>query len=354
LLYIVVSWLQLVPTPVFGAEITFHGISDVSAAVFLDDAHFVVADDETNFFRIYKTQKHDRPVSTINLNGFLEPDDDHPEADIEGAARVGDRIYWITSHGRNKDGKMRSSRYRFFCTRIVITGDEARVAPMGRICSTLIRQFLTQPSPVKELLVSASQLDADLSGQEREQLAPKANGLNIEGLCSYRPNQSLLIGLRNPLYEGKAIVLELRNPQSLVDQGFGARFGRVLFWDLQQRGIRGIEFSSQENVYYILAGGIDSEKPFALYRWDGDIDEQPVLLHVWDDDDSFGPEGIAVRAADGLLWLFSDDGSLEIPVDSAADCLPGELLDNGNCPNKHLVDPDRKTFRVRTFTSEQK
>ena len=34
-----------------------------------------------------------------------------PEADIEGATRVQDRVYWITSHGANNDGEVRPSRH---------------------------------------------------------------------------------------------------------------------------------------------------------------------------------------------------------------------------------------------------
>ena len=39
-----------------------------------------------------------------------------PESDLEGAANLADRIYWITSHGRNREGEARESRHRFFAT----------------------------------------------------------------------------------------------------------------------------------------------------------------------------------------------------------------------------------------------
>ena len=41
-----------------------------------------------------------------------------PEADLEGATRIGDDIYWITSHGQNKNGKNRPSRHRLFATAV--------------------------------------------------------------------------------------------------------------------------------------------------------------------------------------------------------------------------------------------
>ncbi|MHC5082382.1 MAG: DUF3616 domain-containing protein, partial [Planctomycetota bacterium] len=97
---------------------TFYGAADASAAVFLDAEHFVMANDETNVLRTYRIDNPKAPVASLDLNEILFVDPASPEVDIEAAARVGDRIYWISSHGRNKSGKIRPNRYRFFCTRI--------------------------------------------------------------------------------------------------------------------------------------------------------------------------------------------------------------------------------------------
>ena len=110
-------------------ELTFYGLADASAAVFLDAKHFVVADDESNILRTYSIDKPKGPVSTLNLDKFLDIDPASPEVDIEAAARVGDRIYWISSHGRNKSGKIRESRYRFFCTEIVPAKHGKKTSP---------------------------------------------------------------------------------------------------------------------------------------------------------------------------------------------------------------------------------
>lgn len=79
----------------------------------------------------------------------------------------------------------------------------------------------------------------------------------------------------------------------------------------------------------------------------GASDVSAVLMSVWPQKDSFDPEGITQRPSDGLLWIFSDDGTLEVPVDSPGECVEGELLKNNICPNKYLTDPARKTFRIR-------
>ena len=57
-----------------------------------------------------------RPGTTTSKTNIV--DSSHPESDIEACTRVGDIIYWITSHGRSKKGKWRNSRYRLFATEI--------------------------------------------------------------------------------------------------------------------------------------------------------------------------------------------------------------------------------------------
>lgn len=336
-------------------ETTFYGLADASAAVFLDDRHFVMADDESNQLRIYDVTHPAGPAGWAGMDVFLQVEAKSPEADIEGAAKVGDRIYWITSHGRNKDGKPRPNRYRFFSTR-------AQSPPVagpwlhkeGAPCRTLAEQLVAFASPVQEALAAATRFGANLSKKEQKKLAPKENGLNIEGLCPYPANESLLIGLRNPLFRAKgdsvqkAIVVELLNPAGIVENGQQARFGKVLLWDLGERAIRGMEYADKQKRFFILAGPTDSETTCAMYAWDGDFEKAPQLIHEWSDADDFTPEAIA-QAPDGKLWLFSDDGTLEIAVNSPAECMEGELLPNGKCPNKFLADQNRKSFRARVF-----
>lgn len=346
----------LLVSTVYAEEMKFWGTADVSAAVFLDEKHFVIANDESNYLRIYQIEQPQTPVDQINLDSFLQIDPDSPESDIEAAARVGNRIFWITSHGRNKDGKLRPSRYRFFSTRILspLTHDsEGCLVPEGKPCNTLVGQLLSYPSLVQESLAKATQLDQALSKKQREKLAPKQQGLNIEGLAYYPADESLLIGLRNPLVKPKgqkgryAIVIQMLNPQEVAINGADARFGRVLLWNLDNRGIRGMEYCLTDQTFYILAGPVDSETTCAMFRWKGDFEKQPTLVNEWPESNpAFTPEGIA-QGPDELLWLFSDDGTLEIPVESPSQCREGELLPNGTCPNKFLIDDSRKTFRVR-------
>ena len=83
------------------------GMCDASAAVPVGSNLFVVANDEDNTLRIYKRNKSGEPIYSQDLSSFLQIDPKHPEADIEGATLIKNRIYWISSHGASKEGKER-------------------------------------------------------------------------------------------------------------------------------------------------------------------------------------------------------------------------------------------------------
>jgi len=117
--------------------LSFPGACDISAGVDLTSSLFVVADDENNVLRIYNRDKPSLPVEKVDLSSFLQIEPDHPETDIEAATRVNQLVYWITSHGRNKDGKTRPNRYRFFATALRTSGDRIRLEPIGTPCITL-------------------------------------------------------------------------------------------------------------------------------------------------------------------------------------------------------------------------
>ena len=129
--------------------LVYRGASDASAAVVIDKDMFIVADDENNTLRVYKTRQGGLPLFSFNMAEFLSIEPEYPEADIEGAAIIGQRIYWITSHGRNKDGKMRPNRYRFFATTINVKGQKITIQPVGTPCRTLIHNLVkTATAPV--------------------------------------------------------------------------------------------------------------------------------------------------------------------------------------------------------------
>ncbi|MCX6895841.1 MAG: DUF3616 domain-containing protein [Verrucomicrobia bacterium] len=233
---------------------SYSGMCDASGAVAVGTNLFLVANDEDNSLRLYRHDIPGEPVKSFNLDSFLELSGKSPEADLEAAARIGDRVFWIGSHGRNKDGKDRPNRCRFFATDLKLTGGEVAVTPAGRPCKTLLRDLINDPQFAAFDFAAAAAL------------APQSAGApNIEGLAA-TPEGQLLIGFRNPSPQGKALLIPLLNPDEVIS-GRPAQFGVVIRLDLGGRGIRDIV--RQGESYLIIAGPIDGGSDFQLYRWAG-------------------------------------------------------------------------------------
>jgi hypothetical protein len=276
-------------------ERVYTRMCDASAGIALSTNIFVAADDESNQLRTYARSRPGVPVSQLELGGFLMIGKGAPEIDTEGAAQVGDTVYWITSHGRNRDGEIRPSRQRFFATKINTNG-EPRLEVSGRPYANLLRDLIAEPQ---------------FSGFELEEAAGKApkkkNALNIEGLCA-RPDGTLLIAFRNPVPKKKALLIPLLNPAELARGGnVRAKFGAAIQLDLQGNGIR--DMVQQDGKFYMIAGARDGGHEFQLYKWDGK--GAPELLHQWEAR-TFNPEAIlSVPGRAGEFLILSDDGSLK-------------------------------------------
>lgn len=269
------------------AQTRYEGMCDASAAVALDAHHFVVADDERNQLSVYR-RGQPAVLGQVDLDTFL---DTRKESDLEGAAQVGSRIYWIASHARNSAGKEREDRHRFFATDVRGT----TVDPVGRPYTRLLDDLLAAP------------LLAPLKLADAARRAPEADGgFNIEGLAA-APDGSLLIGLRNPVPQGRALVIPLLNPADLV-QGHGpARFAAALPLDLGGRGVRSIERVG--SGYLIAAGPTGDDGTFAVYRWSGRAADAPVPLAL--NLGTLRPEALFAWP-DGAVTLLSDDGGVKV------------------------------------------
>ncbi|MDX1951162.1 MAG: DUF3616 domain-containing protein [Verrucomicrobiota bacterium] len=274
---------------------SFTGLCDGSAAVALDHRHFAVADDETNVVRVYQLDGKTEPISFIDLTEHLDVDPEEPETDIEGAARIGNKIYWITSHGRNKNAKRRPSRHRLFATEI-IAGAVPSLKPPRNFSKSFLEDLL------KEKRFDSFPL------KTAEKLAPKAEGgFNIEGLAAWNSTQ-LLVGLRNPVPEGKALLFEVTNPEAAME-GQKTVFGKAHQLDLDGFGVRDI--FQVDDFYLILAGPTDGSSNFRIFRWDGKqglkaLSEKQIF-------EGYNPEAIFQFPGSGpeIFHVVSDDGTVK-------------------------------------------
>lgn len=322
----IASWLGMAPLLAGRAgEIesirTFYGLCDASAAAALDADFFAVGDDEDNVMRVYHRHLGVLPAASLDLSGFLQTDPENPETDLEGAARLGDLIYWITSHGRNRKGEECLSRQRFFAIAAPVRDGTVRIEPVGRPYKRLLQDLIADPRLTRFKLADAAAL------------APKAHGaLNIEGLTA-TPAGQLLIGFRSPIPEGQALLVPLLNPAEVI-AGSPARLGDPLLLALDGRGIRSM--TPWRGQYLIIAGSADGDGPSELYLWSGTGD-RPQRLE-WADLSGLNPEALAAfpeSDRDDLL-VVSDDGNVLV----------------GKKPCKKLKKPAQKRFRVGSLLSD--
>ena len=282
----------------------YAGLCDASAAVAIGQGCFAVADDELDVLRIYRRGTAE-PVGSVDLGAYLGnsgPNGERDEADIEGSALLGSRIYWISSHARKgKNGALAPHRWRFFATDIVAASPTPTLLPA--------------PTPPYELLLAEMLADPrfaellEASGRNPE----AEGGLNIEGLSATRGG-GLLIGFRNPLPLGMALAVPLLNPAAVLE---GARpdFGDLIRLDLGARGFRSVELVGDD--YLIVAGpsgeaSASTANPrFALFRWSGLGGPAPQLVRSLDGG-GFRPEALFHDPVADEIVLLSDDGDEEI------------------------------------------
>jgi len=316
-------------------------MADASAAVALDSDRVIAAGDELNLLRIYQwSSPNSPPIRDVNIAYALNIEPNRPEMDIEGATWLGNRIFWITSHGRNRDGQYRYSRYQFFATSITGSGADVVVDVDGNY-TNLVNDLIAYDA-VYDLGLSAAigVVDGRIDPTTYPNLAPKIDGLNIEGLAATAEGDALLIAFRNPRpkIDGNrhALIIRLRNPHEVVLMGQPPQFDPPILLDLDGFGIRSIEYSLTLAQYLLVAGshkGGAAEPLQILYSYDmttGQLSQLykfPVLT----------PEGMFQFPGDGDIQLISDDGTL--------------LFDTPSGPTENKFLPvEQRSFRTQTVT----
>jgi hypothetical protein len=295
--------------------IVFRGMCDASGAIAVDARSFAVANDEDNVVRIYDVDRGGPPLQQHDLAPSLPPGQGRKpakksqEMDLEAATTLGDAAYWLTSHGLNSKGKRKEARFAFFATAIPRAGQP--LVLIGQPYLSLQDDLLDAPSLRRFDLRSASELP------------PKhAGALNLEGLTATPDGTALLIGFRNPIPGGRALLVPLLNPAEVM-RGRRARIGEPTLLDLGGQGIRALSW--WRGRYLILAGDHGDGGTPHLYGWDGE--RPPRRLPV--DFAGLNPEGFFTPEDRADIVVLSDDGGVDI--------------DGTRC--KDLKDPDARRFR---------
>ncbi len=313
----------------------FYYSSDASAAVALDSERFIMADDEDNILRVYNWNlPFSDPNMETDVSSAIQIEHSQPEADIEGATWYNNRVFWITSHGRSRYGDYCPSRYRFFATTVASDGS----VTVDGVYSGLIDALIQYDKTWNLGLEAAIGTDGDhIDPNMIPSLAPKQNGLNIEGLCTTADGLKMLIGFRNPRpianSENMALVIPLANPEEVVLNAADPNFQAPILIDLNGLGIRSIEYSNSVQEYLIIAGSNrsgDDEPVQFLYNYDFDLQDRDKLATF----SAITPEAIFQFPGSENINLLSDDGTVMIET-------PG-----GPVMNK-LLPRDQRRYRTR-------
>lgn len=281
---------------VLATFIPLTGIYEPSAIQQLPDGRFLVVEDEKQ-----------RPFSlfSIGSGGRIESRPVERDADdalgklddLEGLALdAAGYVYAIASHSRTSDGDVKKSRHKL--ARFRIEGDRI-VAPA---VFTGLKSLLSTAHPA--LAAAAAVMDVKNDG-----------GLNIEAIEFVPDTQHLLIGLRSPLLDGRAIIVRLQNPFAVSAAGMAPHGVPALdTLELGGDGVRGLSWVPALNGYLVVSGPVAREQvQFRLWFWSGrhaaaarpvDVPGLPGLEHA---------EGVTPALIDGQprIVVVSDDGDRE-------------------------------------------
>lgn len=287
---------------------SYYQTADGSAGAVLDNGYLLNFDDESNIARVYRADVSAKALKTFDLTHALRLE---KEADFEAAERSGDTVYLITSHGRNKSGKLRPDRYRFATLSISGTIPSLDLRVTGYTASLLHHMVDGSRWRHPDAAIIATLKERSQLGRKKvSHLAPKVNGTNIEGLSALPGTSALAIGFRNPQYNNKAIVVTLENPSQTASEAV-ARFGEAILLDLDGLGIRAMTYSAFDHRVYIIAGSASSKTTFALYSWSGRAADDAVFIKNLPAKDGVSPEAIIAEAA-ATVRIYNDEGTRNV------------------------------------------
>jgi hypothetical protein len=318
----------------------FEEMCDASAVITTADGTLLVGEDRGNRLIVYR-ETGGKPIGVVDVREhlYLRKVSGPSHAHIEGAARVGDLVYWISSHARTPSGRAEPKFARFFAllTRSSVRGEQARPYELSYV---LLSRDLEA--------ADALGLEAAIASAERVRpdLAPARAGLDIQGLAAARDGRGLLIALQAPRRDGKALLIPFLNPDRVIIGVARAAFGEPMALDLGGHGIASIDWVPGLHTYFVVAAPpAGGEGAWKLYRWSGDPGATPVFVQDVGSAD-FEPQAMAASSDGRRLVLLSDDGDRLFDTPDAAAC-KGQPVGALQCPCWRVAERAKRHFRGR-------
>jgi hypothetical protein len=257
----------------------YAGAGNASTAIDVGGGYMLLGDDEKNVLHLYRTRTSGEPVKSFDFTGQLPLGT--TEMDIEASARAGNAIYWLASLSNKHNGEPQPARDVVFATGITGSGASTELTYLGSY--THLREDMIEwdNSNGRPLGLSAA--------AEAGSPSDLPSGFNVEGLeFAAGSSTEAYVALRAPLEppgesRSAALLVPVSNFSTLATSGnpgsTKAIFGAPLDWNLGGAGIREIK-KNADGEYLVIAGpSTGSHTPFGLYGWDGEAEDEPVLLN---------------------------------------------------------------------------
>jgi hypothetical protein len=255
------------PQPIAGGRFEASGVAHVpgtAGVLFVDDGRRR----EIFFMELHPDGRQRSRAARVPLGADV--------TDLEGITSDGSRFYVVGSQskttGFDGDGLV---RFRF-------ESQNRRVADVERIRG--LKAWLADRVP--ELKGTAKVL-----GDE---------ALNIEAIAWDPARTRLLLGLRAPVVDGKALVipLKLQDPAGAFSAENLRVDGAAIRLPLDGGGIRSLEFDAGARAFRVIAGAAlnDETREFRILEWNGDDAPSTPLPVVATFPKNLKPEGITPAA----------------------------------------------------------
>ena len=273
----------------------YSGAADSGASVDVGGGYVIVAGDEVNTLALYHERVSGPPIKTFNFNSELPYG--ATEVNIHAMARAGSTLYLVGSLDNTNSGTVVPSHDTIFAATITGSGASTELTYLGSylgLKEDLIEWDNANGAPLG-LAASAA------PGQAGE----SPSGFKVEGV-EFAPGSSTeaYLTFRAPLEppgEGAgdrnlALVIPVTNFSSLFTDGnpgttTHATFGTPLEWSLGGLTIRQIRRNAAGEYVIVASTANSSDTVFQLWGWDGEPEDEPVLLNssipqvaegVWD------------------------------------------------------------------------
>ncbi len=231
-------------------EDKFYNIFEPSGATTLPDGKVLIVEDEKseNPIRMLDVQPNGNviEIGNIYINKKIKKIFKKSVEDLEAITSSENIVYAITSHSLNKSHQRKASREKL----IMFTYDDGKM-----------KDFYIYDSLKEDLFKNYKSFFTNSIFATKD--------ISIEGLSMDHKNETLLVGLKSPVIEGKAIIIGIENAKEVTLGKEKPRFSKPIKLNLNGLGIRGMSYDSTKDGYWIIAGGSNERNfNFQLWFWD--------------------------------------------------------------------------------------